>query len=332
MKITYFQLETHLAKQLSPIYIVSGDEPFLKQEALTLIRKKAAHAEFLERIRITVDARTDPQELYTHLYAQSLLANKRILELDCRDTLPNKNISQLLQEYSAHLSNDLLLLIDIPKIDDKIAKSAWYKALEKQSLVVAIWPITRDQLPLWIKERAKKYKLTLAPDAIRLLVDYVEGNLIAAAQTLEKLYLLKPEETITAALIASVLTDESRFTVFDFIEQLIAGDQVRFLHILNQLQLDGIEPPIILWAITRELRLLSAMLQQLNQGDKIDHVLQKHRIFARRETTIRKFLTSYSLEDCLGYLKHALHLDTLIKSSSSSHIFDEIRLFCLRLV
>lgn len=330
MKLNHAQLEQHLSKSLAAIYIVSGDEILLKQDALQLIRKAAKNAGFNERIRITPEAGYDWEQLYSVLYSNSLLAEKRLFEFDFRDITPNKAASAILQEYAKKPLNDNLILIDLSKVDDKIAKSAWYKALESAGMAIAVWPIAREQLPQWINQRAKKYKLQFNPDAAKLLADYVEGNLMAAAQALEKIYLLRPEQAVDSALVKSVLTDESRFTIFDFIENLIAGDQTRSLHVLQQLQDEGIEPTLILWAITRELRLMADLAQQFKQGSSIDTLLQKYRIFGRRQAAVRHFIGKFSAQDCWQNLTHAMEIDQLIKGARPGNVWTAFQLFCLR--
>lgn len=330
MKLTYFQLEQHLKTQLAPVYIISGEELLLKQDAINIIRKAAKLAGLNERIRITPEAGFDWEELYSMLYSTSLLAEKRLIELDFRDISPNKTAAKILESYGEKTVSDNVLLIDIGKIDDKISKSAWYKSLDKTGMVVAIWPIPREQLPQWIINRAKKYKLQINMDAANLLADYVEGNLVAAAQTIEKIYLFKQEGAIDSSLIQTIITDESRFTVFDFIESLISGNKAKSLHILEALKQDGTEPVLILWAITRELRMLIEMSQQLKQGLTYENIFQKHRIFAKRQNTVRKFLSNASTEKCLNHLPHAAEIDRMIKGSIPGNVWEALQLFCLR--
>ena len=162
------------------------------------------------------------------------------------------------------------------EIDAKLAKAAWVKSFETSGMMVTLWPIPREQLPAWIIKRAQKYQLQIQPDAVQLLADYVEGNLIAAAQTLEKLYLLKPQTPVDTALIQTLLTDESRFTIFDFIDSFITSDKSRTLHILDTLKEEGTEPVLILWGITRELRQLSDYAEQLQQGCTMEQLFQKY--------------------------------------------------------
>ena len=330
MKLTYFQLENHLAKSLAPLYLISGDELLLKQDALQWIRKAAKNAGFCEHLRLSSAAGED--QLYGLLHSISMLSAKRIIEVDCRDHAPNKVSGKILQEYADNPSSDTLLLLDTGKIDAKLAKAAWIKSCEKSGVQVSIWPILRDQLPEWIQARARKYKLQIQPDAARLLADYVEANLIAAAQTIEKLYLLKSQHPIDASLIQSLLTDETCFSIFDFIDSLIAGDKSRTLHILEKLKEEGIEPVLILWGITRELRQLANYTQQLNDGTRMEELFRKERIFSRREAPVRHFLRKFTTVDCHRFLTHAAELDQVIKGAIAGNIWENLQMFCLRCI
>lgn len=332
MKLTYFQLEAHLAKKLAAIYIVSGDELFLKYDALSLVRKAAKQAGMTERSRLSPETSSDWEQLYPLLYSRSLLAEKRLIELDCSHSLPNKAASKILQEYSEHPESDLVLLLDMEKVDAKVSKSAWYQALEKAGIAVTIWPIPREQLPQWISQRALKFKLRFNSDAAAFLADYVEGNLSAAAQTIEKMVLLQAQSTIDIDLLKAILTDESHFTVFDFIENLIAGDKTRTLHILASLKNEGVEPVLLLWGITRELRLLAELAQQIKQGHQLESLFQTQRIFARRQQAIRRFLSTFSVADCWRHLTHAAAIDQVIKGAVPGDVWMCLQLFCLRMV
>lgn len=330
MKVTYAQLEAHLTKQLAPIYIASGDEFMQKQDVFNWLRKAAKKAGFTERTRITPEAGFDWEQLFSLLYSRSMFADKRLIELDFRDSTPNKAASAILKEYAENPAPDALILIDIGRIDDKISKSAWYKALDKIGVTIPLWPIAREQLPQWIMQRARKYKMTMQPEAARLLADYIEGNLVAAAQTIEKIYLLQPKQAVDVEFLQAVLTDESRYTVFDFVDSLIAGTASRALHILDALKAEGTEPVLLLWSITRELRLLAECAQHIAQGQPFDQFTQKHRIFPRRQPLIRQFLNRHTANDCWQLLTESFDIDRMIKGATEGHVWDRLQLFCLR--
>src|SRR5262249_54305579 len=203
MKLSLYQLESHLrspsaessmtrAINLAPIYIVSGDEWVLKQDAMQLIRKAAKKNGIFERVRLTPE-NSQADSLYTALYSHSLLAEKCLLELDFRLQLPQKTTSEILFDYAKNPSPDQIILLDMPKLDAKITKTSWFSALDSNGMHIPVWPISRADLPKWIRERAQKYKLKINQDAANLLADYTEGNLAATLSGLEKIYLLQPQ-------------------------------------------------------------------------------------------------------------------------------------------
>jgi DNA polymerase III subunit delta len=338
MKLALYQLESHLglssaessrAKNLALIYIISGDEWVLKQDAILLIRKAAKKNGILERVRLTPEAQAE--SLYTALHSNSLLAEKRLLELDFRTQGPHKIASDILHEYAKKPSKDQIVLLDMAKLDAKTTKTSWFTALENAGIYISIWPISRAELPKWIRERAQKYKVKMNQDAANLLADYTEGNLASTLSALEKIYLLQPQNSVDRDLISTVMTDESRFTIFDLAENLIAFNMERSLHILENLRQEGVEPTLILWGILRELRLLTTFGQQLKQGMTYDELLKKHHIFSRREPFIRHFLATLSAENCRQFFKDALEIDKAIKGVSAFNVWNSLQLFCLRI-
>jgi DNA polymerase III subunit delta len=330
MKINVQQLDAQLAAgKLNTIYLISGEDIFLKQTTFSALRNTAKKAGFTERIRITFEAGYNWDELYTTLYASSLFAEKKIIELDFRDVTLHKTASDILVTYANAPNPSHLLLLDCNKIDVKIAKSAWYLALESKGTVVTVWPIAREQLPGWILDQARKKSLNLSQEAANLLADYVEGNLAAAHATLEKLALLQLEGAITVPHLEKILTDESRFTVFDLTEQLLAKNTARSIHILSSLQQEGLEPVLVLWAITRELRLLADFIEGQKSGANFANLCQLHRIFPKRQPLLRKFLAGMSIESCWELLDRASYLDRALKSGSTSHIWQELQSLCV---
>lgn len=332
MKLTYFQLEQQISKQLAPAYIIGGDELLTRQDAANLIRKAAKNAGFNERIKLAPEAGFDWEQLFSILHSGSLLAEKRLIELDFTSALPNKAAAAILTDYAERPSQDVLLLITTGKIDDKMTKSAWYKAIDKIGASVPIWPVTRDQLPQWIATRAKRYKLQLQQDAVNLLADFVEGNLSAAAQAIEKLYLLRPDSTINCAMVEAALTDESAFSVFDLVEQALGGNKARTLHILENLNNDGTEATLVLWSLTRELRLLSDIAREQKEGKTLEYLFQKYRIFPKRQPAMRRALGRLTPEKCWQHLNYAAHVDTVIKGAAPGNAWNALQLLCLRVM
>ncbi len=332
MKLNPAQLEQHLTKPLSPVYFITGEELILKNEALTQIRKAATQQGFTEKTRLSTSDDISWDSLYHLLQSRSLMGDKKLIELDFRNQTPPKAALPILENYAKNPSNDAVLIIELDKLDDKITKAAWYKSLDSIGMTLTYWPITRDQLPAWLQQRAKKYKLNLQADAARLLTDYLEGNLVAATHLLEKIYLLKPENPITPEVIEPILNDESRYTVFDLVDVVLSGQPDRIRHVLETLKEDDIEPVLALWALTREIRTLGQLSHEHQKGSSYDTLFQKHRIFPKRQSNVRRFIQKNQPDSYIRHLSAAADIDCIIKGAKPGNPWDALMLFCLRLI
>lgn len=288
MKLAPAQLEGHSIQNRGKVYLVCGDEPFLVQEALTVLRQKAAAAGFSDRLRLDLETDADLDLLYSHAYTPPLLGQKRLLELHWKGGKLSKAGQQFLQQYALQPSPYSILVNRLAKLDAKTEQTQWFKALEKNSVVVSIWPLAHTQLPAWIQQRARAKNFSLTPDAALYLAQAVEGNLAAAAQELEKLSLLELA-TIDQATLESLVVDQGCFTAFDLVDQALAGNGPQVLRILRYLQLEGAEPLMILGAFTFELRTLAKLAKELNKGVPLTTAFGQYRIRPGKQAGIREF-------------------------------------------
>lgn len=332
MKLLPAQLETHLNKSLAPIYLICGEELVLKNEALSHIRRAAKSQGYNERTRLGIGSVFEWENLNTLLCSNSLLADKKIIELDFRDQTLPKTACTILEDYAKHPAIDTVLIIELGKLDDKISRSAWFKACDQVGMTLTFWPLSQTEFVNWIKQRAQKYKLTFETSALHLLTEYVQGNLVAAQQMLEKIFLLQPTERITTELLTPILADESRYSVFDLMDAILNGEEKQTLHILKTLEEDGVEPAIILWAITRELRALAKIAREKQSGQPLEQIFQKQRVFAKRQPGVRRFLHKNHIDDYLRHLVAAEKVDACIKGALPGHPYEALSLLCLRLL
>lgn len=326
MKLNLTQLSQQLSKTLSPIYVISGDEPLLVQETIEQIRTAAAQAGFSERIRLPIETGSDWEKIiYTHAQTLSLFSEKRLLELDLTQVKLNAASSKALQNYAQQPAENTILLIRTQKLDSKSEQSSWYKALNTIGTMVPIWPIAIEQLPNWIMQRAKKYNLTLRGSAAQRLAYAMEGNLLAAAQEIEKLSLLGITETIDHDIIEKMVMDLGQFDIFMLVDSVIAGNHSRTLRILDHLAAEDTEPTLILWALTRELRTLAELAAQTQQGLSLSSLFAKFRIFEKRQANVRAFLQRHKKEHCWNQLLKAAEIDRMIKGAERGNVWDALQ-------
>jgi DNA polymerase-3 subunit delta len=238
---------------MAAIYLVSGDEPLMVGEAADAIRAAAKAAGFADRTVFHIDKTFSWDELRHASRAMSLFAERRLFELRMPSGKPDKGALHL-AELAERPPPDVVCVVLTGKLDRKASDAPWVRAVEKHGVWVPIWPVETAALPGWLRARAKQLQVDLEPAAAQLIVERVEGNLLAANQELQKLSLLTQGEPISAALVRRSVGDSARYDVFQLAEAAAAGDAARAFRVLLGLKGEGVEPTLILWAVVRELR------------------------------------------------------------------------------
>lgn len=330
MKINFDQLTKQLSKNLASIYLITGNEPLLIEEAKTAIREAAFQAGYTEREQFTVTAQFDWNQLLFHAQSLSLFSNLSLLEINLSNQKLGQTGSKALQAYLQQIPKDKILLITADKLETSVQKSAWFTQLEKIGIVVQIWSVESHQLPQWINQRAQQAGLQIDAQGIKILSAYCEGNLLAAKQTIEKLKLLIGGGQINSQIIMESIADNARFDVFKLTDTLLQGNSTQSLRILQTLQQQALEPIIILWAITRELRNLIQIIAALQQGRSIDQALQQQQIWSSRKALMQKAIQRHNKQRLENLLSQAKRIDEVIKGITPGNIWDELLNLCLR--
>ena len=321
MKLTPAQLAKHLQGPLAPVYVVSGDEPLLCQEACDAIRAACRAQDFGERQVFHADAGFDWNLLREAGASLSLFAEKRLLELRLPSGKPSDEGVAVLLEYLARPAEDTVLLLSLPRLDSKVQKSKWAKALidGEHSQFVAIWPVDAAQLPQWIRQRLAQAGLAASAEAIDLLVARVEGNLLAAVQEIEKLKLLVEGNQLDAATVQASVADSARFDLFGLLDAALAGEAAHALRMLEGLRGEGVEAPVVLWGLARELRLLATLAQQHGQGLPLERLIAhaKPPIFGKRQALVGRAVQRHPASRWNQLLVAAQRIDEQIKGQAS---------------
>ena len=267
MQVRAEQLTRQLGSELKPVYLIAGDEPFQQAEAADLVRATARKQGFLERTVFSSDTGISWQDIYNEAGSMSLFGGQRLIEIRLGSKRPDKAGSETLVQLLNMNSPDTLFLITCSRLDRrKDMKSRWVTTVDKQGVVTEIWPVPANRLHDWINRRLASHKLSASTDAVELLAQRSEGNLLACAQEIEKLALLCPGGSVEPADVQQAVGNSSRFTPFDLAEATTDGDSARALRILDTLAEEGVEAPVILWAMAREIRAMCAMAEGKDPG------------------------------------------------------------------
>lgn len=329
MKIKANQLQGLLNKQLYPVYIISGDEPFQREDACFLIRTSSKKAGVYERLVYHADTQFDWSLLEEAASSLSLFAERRLIEL----RLPSENkltkaAETALLFYAKNIPLENILIIVCNKINKAISQSAWFKKLESLGVWISVWPIEGKPLIRWITERAHLCGLKITPEASVLLAERTEGNLLAAAQETEKLRLLTNDNKITLQQVSSLVSDSAHYDIFGLIDAILAADTRHAVRMYRRLCEEGVELSKILGVIVRELRMLAQLAFLLTQNFKLDAAIEK----IAEEQNISLFILRKKRHQHLGcinrlgeekicqLLVNASDIDSTVKKGTEKHL------------
>jgi len=275
MKLRPEQLPAQLKKGLAPVYLLSGDEPLLLQEAADQILQAARSAGFEERSLFTVGNNFHWSELQQEAAALSLFAENKIVDLRIPTGKPGKEGGAVLTEWCHSPPPEKILLIRCAKLDGATQRTKWFKAIEQAGVTLQLWPLELRQIPNWIMQRMRAAGIDATPGAAALVAERIEGNLLAAVQEIEKLSLLiEPGQQVDEAMVMQLVADSARFDPFQLADAILGGDRVRALRILHGLREEGAAIQMVLWAIVRDLRELAAIGSepQLSRHKPLEYV------------------------------------------------------------
>ncbi|MTH44896.1 DNA polymerase III subunit delta [Intestinirhabdus alba] len=299
------QLRAQLTEGLRAAYLLLGNDPLLLQESQEAIRQAAVEQGFTEHHTFALDAGTDWHALFSLCQAMSLFASRQTLLLLLPENGPNAALNEQLGVLTGLLHDDLLLIVRGNRLSKAQENAGWFTSLASRSVQVSCQTPEQAQLPRWLAARAKQNNLQLDDAASQLLCYCYEGNLLALAQALERLSLLWPDGKLTLPRVEQAVNDAAHFSPFHWVDALLAGKSKRALHILQQLRLEGCEPPILLRTLQRELLLLVNLKRQ-SVHTPLRTLFDRHRVWQNRRALTGEALNRLDLTQ----LRQAVHLLT----------------------
>lgn len=313
MQLRHDSLDAHLGKSLASLYVIASDEHLLALEAADKIRRSARANGYTEREVLVVERSFKWGELLAANQSQSLFGDKKLIELRIPTGKPGKDGGQALQDYAANLSPDNLTIISLPKLDWATQKAAWVGALQQAAVYIDIPLVERAQLPAWIGNRLAAQQQSADRPCLDFIADRVEGNLLAAHQEIQKLALLHPPGKLSFEQVQDAVLNVARYDVFKLNEAMLSGDIARLTRMMDGLKGEGEALPLVLWAVTEEIRTLLKLKSGMAQGKPVGALLKEYRIWGPRERLMEPALRRISLAVLEQALQEAALVDRMVK-------------------
>lgn len=307
---TLADLQRSLAgAELAPVYLLAGAEHLLVIEAADAVRQRARELGLDERVVLDADARFDWHELARTSAGGSLFSSRRLIDLRLPTGRPGRDGSAALIEYCRQGSADTVLLITTAEWS-KAHETAWVKQVQQCGVFVPIWPLKREQLAGWVSARLRARGVEADRDVAAMLAERFEGNLLAAAQEIDKLALLAGGKRLDLATMEAVVADDARFDVFALAEAALGGDSSRVLRIVAGLRAEGEQVAALSGWIINQLRVLVRLSARARD---LDAAFRSERIWPQRQRAYRRLLDHAPANHWQACLAQAARIDAAAK-------------------
>lgn len=324
MNIRPEQLESALeASPLSPVYLVSGDEPLQAMEATDLIRSVCREQGYAEREIFDVDANFDWQHFSEEAANMSLFSSRRILDVRLPSGKPGKQGSQAIEQYLENPPEDTILLITSGKLAKGAKSTLWYKAIDNKGAVIQCWPVALDKLHSWVRQRFQSRDMQPDDEVVDYVCQHVEGNMLAASQEIDKIHLLIGPGKIGFDSVKEAITDNSRYNAFELADIAMKGDRSRVLKITDSLNAEGVGPLAVIWVLAKELRLLCSAASDPSSAE---YRLSRSGVWNNRMQLYRGCLARHSETSLRSLLQRCSKIDGISKGFEPGNAWDELRM------
>lgn len=321
MKLRPDQLARHGSEPLRPLYVVHGDEVLLQQEAADTLRQAARKQGFSERELHHAERGADWNELLASANNLSLFGDRKLLEIRFSGK-PDATAASALEKYAADPSPDTLLLLLLPKLDGSAQKAKWFVACENAGASVQLPQIDAQSMPDWLRGRLQQAGLSGDAETFSLLLERVEGNLLAAQQEVEKLRLLSQNGVLTPDIVRQAVGDSARYNAYDMADCALAGDAVKAARMLAGLRAEGESESSLLWAIGKDARTLAALREGVDAGQPLNTLLQQCGVWQKRQPLFQRALQRTSSAAARDLVGEILAVDRAIKGQSIENAWD----------
>jgi DNA polymerase-3 subunit delta len=278
------------AEPLRPAYLVAGAETLVVLEAADAVRAAARAQGVAEREVFDADGRDfDWGVVEASFNAPGLFASRRLVEVRMPTGKPGKDGADVISRFCADPAPDVTLLLTGGDWS-KAHAGKWSEAVARTGHVVVAWAVKPHELPQWIEQRLRSRGVRADREAVQRLAERIEGNLLAAAQEIDKLALLNEGDALDAARMEMLVADSARYDVFRLVDAAMNGQPAQVARMLAGLRAEGEAVPALLGMVAMELQRATALARVQARGGNLASEFRAQRIWDSRQAAYTRAL------------------------------------------
>jgi DNA polymerase III subunit delta len=323
-------LAAHLERPLQPIYVVYGDE-LLTLECADAIRAAARKQGFDERETLVALAGFKWEQLLAATANLSLFGGRKLVDLRIPSGKPGNDGAAVLKQLAARASTDTLLLVSLPELNWQEEKAVWLTALGEAGVAIKAVAPGLAELPGWLGMRLKRQGQSADADALRFIAERTEGNLLAAHQEVLKLGLLYPAGPLSLEQVREAVLNVARYDLDGLREALLKGDLARYSRTLDGLRQEGEALPLVVWAISEEVRALLQIKLGQAEGKPLPVLFKEARVWGPRQNLLGRVIGPLRSETLSALMHQLACIDRMVKGVAAGDPWTELLQLAVRL-
>lgn len=302
---------------LRPVYLVAGQEPLRVLEAADAVRAQARAGGCDEREVFDADARDfDWNEVASAFGSFGLFSRMRLVEVRLPTGKPGKDGAAVIADFCAAPPEGVTLLI-VAGDWSKAHAGKWSEAVARAGHVAIAWTVKPHELVDWVERRLRAKGVRADRDAVAQLAARVEGNLLAAAQEVDKLALLAEGKVLDADAMQSLVADAARFDVFRLTDAALNGQPAQVSRVLAGLRAEGEAVVALLGMVVRELQIAEKLAQIQAGGGNLNAEFKAQRIWESKQALYLRALKRHAAPRWQRFLAMAGQVDRIAKGRAS---------------
>jgi len=259
------ELSKELAKgTLRPAYLLGGEEPLLRDDALAAIRELVLDGTADDFNLDRLDGRTtSPDQLRDSVRALPVMAQHRLVilsEPEAARGAAGKQMGSTLAEVVADLGEqrETVLVVTAAKIDKRLA---WVKAFVAPAIVVDCAPPKGGKsLVSFIVAEAKAQGLVYEAGVPEMFAERIGPRLLMLRQELNKVALLVGVgEPILREHVVASTSQVAEESIWDLMDAIGDGRGALALMLLSRMAGTGAPAPVVLASLASHFRKLSRL-------------------------------------------------------------------------
>lgn len=302
-------------KNFLPLYLFSGEEDFLIDEALDLLVRHAVDESTRSfNLDILYGGDVDARDVVTRASSFPMMADRRVVIVREADKLTSSDSNrEILLRYVGNPSPTTILVLVLPKADLRLAV---FKAFQQNGAVIEYGRLYEEKIPAWVSKRVKAMGRRITEEACQLMPMYVGTSLRDIQNEIEKLLIYVGDKRIIEADdVTAVAGMSKQFNVFELQKAIGQRNLSRSMNILDRMLDAGEHPVGIVTMLTRyfqKLWVLPSLRRQSLARYELASQLSVNPFFLREYVAAAERFSAEEIERSFAALIEA---DETLKSS-----------------